>query len=547
MSRPTVRKAQCRRVTDVGESEWSAVMADIGAYCPAPKGGRLPTGVRLRGVTKTVGADNLNGARKREGPADGGWNRIDWNKAEETVNSMQRRIVKAVESGKRGLVKRLQYLLAHSFYAKALAVRRVTSSHGKRTPGVDGVVWRTQKEKYEAIFQLNDVGYKPKALRRIYIEKPGKKEKRPLSIPTMKDRAMQALYLLTLAPIAETTADQTSFGFRECRSTADAMQYAFLRLSRKTAPQWVVEGDIKGCFDNINHQWLVDHVPMDAEILSKFLKADYSYERRLFPTTQGAAQGGVISPTLANLTLDGMKQELAQGLKDQKHHFIRYADDFIVIVEDEATAKAVIGIINTFLAERGLRLSDTKTKITHITEGFDFLGWNFRKYRNGQLIIKPARNSVKRFVDRLRILFHKMRTATQDDLIKALNTRIAGWSNYHASVCAKQTFNKMDNYISLKLWKWGIRRHGNKNSDWVRKRYWRKRGNRNYEFATGKQCLKRCSDQPIVRHSLAKLDKNPYTDGEYFAQKAKWRRQQKRVAYNKTTAAQLAKGCVTDA
>ena len=514
---------------------------------PTPKGGRLPTGVRLREGAKTVNADNLNDARKREGTANGSWNRIDWAKAEKTVNRIQTRIVKAVESGKSGLVKRLQYLLAHSFSAKALAIRRVTSSHGKRTPGVDGVVWKAQKEKYEAIFQLNDVGYHPKALRRIYIEKPGKKEKRPLSIPAMKDRAMQALYLQTLAPVAETQADKTSFGFRENRSTADAMQYAFLRLSRKTSPQWVVEGDIKGCFDNINHQWLLDHVPMDSDILSKFLKADYSYGNRLFPTTQGAAQGGVISPTLANLTLDGMKQELALGIKDRKHHFIRYADDFVVIVRDEGAAKEAIGIINTFLEKRGLSLSETKTKITHITEGFDFLGWNFRKYRNGRLLVKPARNSVKRLVDRLRILFHKMRTATQDELIKALNTRISGWSNYHACVCAKQTFNKMDNYISLKLWKWGKRRHGKKSSDWVRKRYWRKSGNRNYEFATGKQSLKRCSDMPIVRHHLVKLDKNPYTDGAYFAQKAKWRRQRRRTAYNKTVAAQLVKGSVMDA
>ena len=355
---------------------------------PAPKGGRLLTGVRLREGAKTVNAGQLKDVRKHERTANGGWKQIDWKKAKETVNRIQIRIVKAVESGKSGLVKRLQYLLAHSFYAKALAIKRVTSSHGKRTPGVDGVVWKTQKDKYEAIFKLNDVGYHPKALRRIYIEKPGKTEKRPLSIPSMIDRAMQALYLLTLAPIAETQADKTSFGFRECRSTADAMNYAYLMLSRKTAPQWIVEGDIKGCFDNINHQWLTDNIPMDTEILTKFLKADYSYQNRLYPTIQGSAQGGVISPTLANMTLDGMQQELAQRLKGRKHHFIRYADDFIVIVKEEETAKETLGIINSFLEIRGLKLSETKTKITHIREGFDFLGWNFRKYRNDCLIIK---------------------------------------------------------------------------------------------------------------------------------------------------------------
>jgi RNA-directed DNA polymerase len=495
-----------------------------------------------------VNAGQLNDVHQHERTANGGWKKIDWKRAEETVNRIQIRIVKAVESGKNGLVKRLQYLLAHSFFAKALAIKRVTSSHGKSTPGVDGVVWKTPEEKFEAISRLNNVGYQPKALRRVYIEKPGKKEKRPLSIPAMIDRAQQALHLLTLAPIAETQADKTSFGFRECRSTADAMQYAHLMLSRKTAPQWVVEGDIKGCFDNINHQWLTDNIPMDTEILTKFLKADYSYRNRLYPTTQGSAQGGVISPTLANMTLDGLQQELGLRLKGRKHHFIRYADDFIVIVKEEETARETIGIINSFLEIRGLRLSETKTKITHITEGFDFLGWNFRKYRNGHLIIKPSVKSIKRFVESLKLLFHKMRTATQDELIKALDPRITGWSNYHACVNAKQTFNKMDNYISRKAWIWGKRRHGTKkNNDWVKERYWKSRGNRSHEFATDKQWLKRCSDTPIVRHSLVKLDQNPYTDGAYFADKAKWRKQQRRMAYNKTTVAQLIKRGVTNA
>jgi len=545
-SRSTARKIQSKRVKEVRGSERVAVTAITG-HMPTSKGGRLLTGIRLSEGTKTVNEEQLKDVLKHERTSNGDWKKIDWKKAEETVNRIQIRIIKAVESGNAGLVKRLQYLLAHSFYAKALAVKRVTSSHGKKTPGVDGIVWKTQKEKYEAIFKLNNVGYQPKTLRRVYIEKPGKAEKRPLSIPAMIDRAMQALYLLTLAPIAETLADKTSFGFRECRSTADAMSYAYLMLSRKTAPQWVVEGDIKGCFDNINHQWLTDNIPMDTEILTKFLKADYSYNNRLFPTTQGAAQGGVISPTLANMTLDRLYQELALKLKGKKHHFIRYADDFIVIVKEEETARETMGIINSFLEIRGLRLSETKTKITHIGEGFDFLGWNFRKYQNGNLIIKPSDKSVKRFVDRLRILFHKMRTATQDELIKTLNSRITGWSNYHACVCAKQIFNKMDNFIYRKLWKWAIRRHNKKSNDWVKEKYWRSRGNRNNEFATDKLWLKRCSDTPIVRHSLVKLDKNPYTDGKYFADKAKWRKLQRRMAYNKTTVAQLVKSSVTNA
>ena len=240
-----------------------------------------------------MNAAQLNDAGNRESTANRNWGQINWDRAVKTVNRIQVRIVKAIESGKHNLVKRLQFLLTHSFYAKALAVRRVTSSHGAKTAGIDGVKWRTKQDKFKAIHDLCETGYIPKALRRVYIEKYGKQEKRPLSIPTIKDRAMQALYLQALSPIAETRADRTSFGFRENRSTADAMQYAHLRLSRTTAPQWIVEGDIKGCFDNINHAWLTEHIPMDTTILAKFLKASFSYENRLYPTVQGSAQGGL--------------------------------------------------------------------------------------------------------------------------------------------------------------------------------------------------------------------------------------------------------------
>ena len=486
-------------------------------------------------------AAQLNDAGNRESTANSSWNQINWDLAEKTVNRIQVRIVKAVGSREHNLVKRLQYLLTHSFYAKALAVRRVTSSHGAKTPGIDGVIWKSKQDKFKAIQDLSEIGYFPMALRRVYIDKPGKREKRPLSIPAIKDRAMQALYLLALSPIAETQADRTSFGFREYRSTADAMQYAYLRLSRKTAAPWVVEGDIKGCFDNINHAWLTDHIPMNPTILEKFLKASFSYQKRLYPTTQGSAQGGVISPTLANMTLDGLQEELTSKLQGRQHYYVRYADDFIVIVRDEVTARQVIEIVNAFLEIRGLRLSETKTKITHINDGFDFLGWNFRKYGNGKLIIKPFAKSAKKFKDGIRDIFHKMMAATQEDLIRAVNPRIIGWSNYHMSVSAKQTYNKADNFIGWKLWKWAKRRHPGKAKDWIRQRYWKNIGNRHYEFATDNLFLKRCSDTPIVRHNLVKLDANPYTEGDYFENKAKWRRERKRAAYSQTTVAQLQK------
>ena len=529
------RVIRCRSKRKVGGNSQHS------GQCHTPKGGRLPAGVRLREDKETVKAAQLNDAGNRESTANSSWNRINWDLAEKTVNRIQVRIVKAIGSGEHNLVKRLQYLLTHSFYAKALAVRRVTTSRGAKTPGTDGIIWKSKQDKFKAIQDLSDIGYTPTALKRVYIDKPGKKEKRPLSIPAMKDRAMQALYLQALSPIAETRADRTSFGFREYRSTMDAMQYAFLRLSRKTAPQWVVEGDIKGCFDNINHAWLTEHIPMNQNILEKFLKASFSYQKRLYPTTQGSAQGGVISPTLANMTLDGLQEELASKLKGHQHYYVRYADDFIAIVRDEQTARQVIEIINAFLEPRGLRLSETKTKITHINDGFDFLGWNFRKYCNGKLIIKPSAKSVMKFKDGIREIFRKMRTATQEELIKAVNPRITGWSNYHMSVSAKQTYCKIDSYIGWKLWQWAKRRHPKKTWNWIRERYWKRVGNRHYDFAVDNLFLKRCSDTPIVRHNLVKLDANLYTNGDYFENKVKWRKERKRAAYSQTTAAQLEK------
>ena len=263
------------------------------------------------------------------------WKSIDWRRAEREVNRLQVRIVKATQQNDYNAVKRLQYLLTHSFYAKALAVKRVVTNDGRKTPGVDGVLWNTPAKKMKAVLSLTDKGYRARPLRRVYIEKKDKKKKRPLGIPTMYDRAMQALYALALEPVAETTADGKSFGFRKGRCAQDACEYLFTALSRKhISPKWILEGDIKGLLANI---------PMDKSILKQFLKAGFIYQRELFPTEEGTPQGGIISPILANMTLDGMEKRLAErfhtnalGKVDfrfknaHKVNFVRYADDFVV-------------------------------------------------------------------------------------------------------------------------------------------------------------------------------------------------------------------------
>jgi len=446
------------------------------------------------------------------------WNAIDWEKTEFLVNRLQTRIAKATQTGKWNLVKRLSYLLTHSFSAKLLAVRIVTQNKGKRTPGVDGALWISASAKMRAVLSLTDKQYHAQPLRRIYIPKPGKTTKRPISIPTMYDRAMQALYALALQPIAETTADTRSFGFRLFRSAQDASEYAFNCLARKTSAQWTLEGDIQGCFDNIAHDWLRERIPMDRSILAQFLKAGYIFEDRLFPTDRGTPQGGIISPLLANMTLDGIEQLLAANFPRMKVHFIRYADDFLVTAPTKEIAKEARDIIQEFLAERGLELSREKTVITHIDEGFDFLGYNFRKY-NGKLLIKPSQKSIKAIMEKIGRTVKKARAWTQDALIRTLNPIIRGWTNYHRHNVATETFRKLNDYLWTVTWQWGRHRHTNKGNTWIAHRYWQPEGRRKWVFRTEENKLLRFSDTKIRRHSCPKLDANPYLDRKYFLER----------------------------
>jgi RNA-directed DNA polymerase len=456
------------------------------------------------------------------------WNNILWKKVEKHVNRLQVRIAKAVKEGKWYLVKRLQYLITHSHYAKLLATRKPTQNTGKRTAGVDGETWSSSEAKMKAALSLTDKKYVAKPLKRVFIDKPGKKKKRPLGIPTMYDRVMQSLYALALEPIAEATGDRTSFGFRKFRSAHDACGQVFVCMCRENSPEWVLEGDIKGCFDNISHQWLTDNIPMDKSILKQFLKAGYVFERHLFPTDAGTPQGGIISPILANMTLDGIEKLLADkyhnnknGRTDRKHsakykvNLCRYADDFIVTAKTEEIAKEVKELIRDFLKDRGLELSDEKTMITHINNGFDFLGWNFRKY-NGKLLVKPSNKSIEKVTVRISDIIKRGKAWKQEDLIDTLNPVVTGWANYHQSVASSETFQKIDHRIWNMLWHWAKRRHPNKSKHWIANKYWHSDRKRNWMFSEGDKQLNLLSDTKIIRHTRLKLDVNPYLDKDYF-------------------------------
>ena len=460
------------------------------------------------------------------------WKTIDWKKAEAVVNRLQARIAKAAQEKKWNTVKRLQYLLTHSYYAKALAVRKVTANKGKNTPGVDKELWKTPASKMRGVLTLTDKGYKAKPLRRVYIKKPGKKEKRPLGIPCMYDRAMQALYALALDPIAETTADTQSFGFRKGRCAQDACEYIFGLYCHDYSPEWVLEGDIKGCFDHISHEWLIEHIPMDKSVLKQFLKAGFIFHGELFPTEEGTPQGGVISPILANMTLDGIQKVLADhfhtnrlGKVDlrfknaHKVNLVRYADDFIVTAATREIAEEAKELICDFLCTRGLELSEEKTLTTHIDNGFDMLGWTFRKFK-GKLIVKPSKKAVKALHTSLHeTVLGRGKAWRQEDLIRKLNQQLHGWANYHQSVCAKDAFSHTDHILYEMLWRWAKRRHPKKNRRWIVANYWHSKELKHWIFSAGKEELVRLSSIPIVRHTKIRMDRNPYLDREYFSQR----------------------------
>lgn len=454
------------------------------------------------------------------------WHEISWTAVHQVVARLQTRITKAAKAGEWRKVRGLQKLLTRSTSAQALAVRRVTENRGRKTPGVDNQTWSTPEDKWLALNTLGNKGYKPLPLRRIYIPKSNG-EKRPLGIPTMRDRAMQALHLLALEPVAETTADGHSYGFRRERSTVDAIEQVRNVLGRKASPKWVLEGDIKGCFDNISHDWLVNNVCTEKRILQKWLKAGFIDMGQLFPTHAGTPQGGIISPVLANMALDGLEQELAalfntvRSARVAKVHLVRYADDFIITGSSrEFLEDKVRPLVERFLAVRGLELSEKKTKITHVTDGFDFLGWNVR-YFNRMLVTQPSKKNVKAFLNKVRDILRANKAVKQTEVIKALTPVIRGWANYHRTQMASKTFARCDHQVWQALWRWGCRRHPNKGKRWIKQRYFQRLKGRDWRFVDQDQVLPLLTGYSKRPHVKIKAEANPYDQAydEYFTKR----------------------------
>jgi RNA-directed DNA polymerase len=469
------------------------------------------------------------------------WYAIDWQAIHRNVRRLQVRIVQATKESRWGRVRALQRLLTHSYSGKVLAVRRVTENNGKKTPGVDQEIWDTPEKKTQAVHALKRRGYRSQPLRRVYIPKSDGKTMRPLGIPTMTDRGQQALHLLALDPVVETTADKNSYGFRQKRTCADALEQCFLAL-RSANTQWILEGDIKSCFDKISQGWLLNHVPLDRVILKQWLTSGYMDQHVLHETMDGTPQGGIISPALANCALDGLERLLQEKYPTGKRlkslggekpcvNLVRYADDFVITSKSKELLEGEIKLlVEQFLQERGLELSPTKTVITHVEHGFDFLGQNVRRYPNGKLLIKPSKKNVETFLDGIRRIIKTAHGVSAADLIDQLNPKIRGWANYHRHVVSKHTFGHVDRNIFSSLWQWARRRHPNKSPRWFKPKYFDRRGNRDWSFF-GETCddegrpnkvwLYYAKSTPIKRHVKVKGEANPYdpTYETYFEER----------------------------
>lgn len=464
------------------------------------------------------------------------WQELPWSKIYAHVFRLQTRIAKAERDGRINKVKALQRLLTSSFYGKCLAVKRVTSNVGAKTPGVDGITWQTPVSKMQAVNSLSKNAYKPLPLRRIYIPKKSG-TLRPLSIPVMKCRAMQALWHAALVPIAEERADINAYGFRPKRSAHDAIEQCFCALAKKHAATWILEGDIKACFDRIDHDWLLKNIPMDKTILKKFLKAGYVEERTIHSPEFGTPQGGIISPTLAVMALSGLERMLTDTNETQrvrqkkKINMIAYADDFIVTASNEQLLyDEIIPTLESALEKVGLELSREKTKITQIHKGFDFLGFNIRKYPNGKLLIKPSKASISAFIKEIKRCIKQGAALPTEKLIYLLNSKIIGWTNYYRSAVSSKVFGAIDHEIFMALKRCMYRKHPSKGRGWVMQKYFTTIGGNHWRFhcivkdKSGNKkplYLKQAKDTLIQRHKKIKAKATPFNPcyTEYFKQR----------------------------
>lgn len=450
------------------------------------------------------------------------WEKMDWPAAEEKLALLQEKLSIAAYRKNYKEIEDIQKRIVKDTDIRCLAVRHVVNS--TCSPGVDKIKWRTPAEMMRAALSLSAKDYHASPMRQIVIKaKNTGKERRP-RLPTYFDRAMSVLYGYTLIPVTEAMAERKSFGFRPGRSTMDAHEYIMDALKGINAPNYVVCADIKAYYSHIQHSWLLKNVPMDKHVLSEFLNAGYVFAGELFPAEdEGISEGSNISPYLGNFVLDGLQRHIYAGLHGTIYpedfangNLIRFADDIIVTVRTEMDGKIVLDSIRNFLEERGLVLSEEKTKICLVAEGFTFLSRTYKR-RNGVMYAVPSEKAVARFIDDITntILTNKK---SQRELILKLNQKLKGWAGYHRYTEATEAFRKVDAAVQTALLEAAVAKHPRMQLAKIKSRYW-------YEESDGRHCYAlpddksvrviRLADTLLLTHRKIKTNANPFVERDY--------------------------------
>jgi RNA-directed DNA polymerase len=450
------------------------------------------------------------------------WHQINWAACHRRVRSLQRRIVQAMQAGTWRKGKRRRSRLVHAFAARTLAVRRVTENTGKKTPGVDNDLWDTPEKKTTAVDRTGPwCGARPRPLKRLSSPKKNGTQ-RPLSMPTMDDRARQAIYLQALQPMAETTADPHSYGFRPKRRGADAIAQCCKVLRQHTAASGSLEGDIAGLFDHIAFAWLAEHLPRPKRVLSQWLRSGFWERGVVLPTTAGVPQGGIMSPVISNRVLDGLEGVVHGGHWHRRRHKlndVRWADDFIVTANSrEVLDNTVLPALNAFLAARGVRLSPHQTVIPPRSQGFDFLGQTIRQQarphsKPAKLQITPSKARVQTIKAKSKTLCHQAAGKTPAHLIETRNPLLRGWANSHRHIICGETFAHLNSFVWRRLYRWAKLRHPNKTGHWLAQRYFPHQPGDAWRFpepTTGHQIIRRPAAVKPQRHSKVKSNANPF-------------------------------------
>ncbi len=478
------------------------------------------------------------------------WLNVDWIKAEDILLDMQQKLTKAAFTNNFQRIEELQKRIVRSEFSKLLAVRHVVETSSG--PGIDGIKWTTPVEKMKAALMLTSKDYKAQPCRHIVIQSKNKNKERRISVPTMYDRAMQVLYAFSLDPVSEATAERKSFAFRKGRSMQDVHSYIVDCLSGKNAPRFVLIGDVKSCYNSISHKWLLNNIHVDKNVLKEFLKSGFVFAGSIFPTEEGISLGSNISPILGNMTLDGMQKYIYYSFHGDyvsdydNGNLIRFADDFLVTARTREDAETFKQIINDFLIPRGLKLSEEKTKIYDVREGFDFLS---RNYSNKSSVIYscPSAFGVERFEASLKdtISTHK---GSQQSLIETLNKKLTGFATFHRITEAQTAFAHIDVAVNALLLELCMKKHPKQAKQKLIEKYWYRRGDGQHVYALKDkiEChVIRLSDVLLISHNKIKTNANPYLEIDYFEErekekeifnvvgkyKAVWRRQDGKCFY----------------